>query len=129
MILQWFPALKSIVLGLDTQGEDERERLIQQVKEGLALLEDAFNKESKGKGYFGGDQIGYVDVAFGSFLAWVKMVEISTGVKLVDEGTTPGLAKWAERFRAHDAVKDVLPETEKLVEFSKILRANLHLVK
>lgn len=107
------------------QGEDERKRLIQEVTEGLTMLEDAFNKSSKGKAFFGGDQIGYLDIAFGGFLGWLKVTEKTIKVKLLDEGTTPGLLRWAERFGAHDAVKDVLPETGKLLEFAKIHMAKI----
>ncbi len=46
-------------------------------------------------------------------------------MKLLDEAKTPGLVKWAERFCADGAVKGVMPETEKLVEFSKVLLAKL----
>ncbi|MED6110241.1 glutathione s-transferase [Stylosanthes scabra] len=122
---KWFPALKSIVLGLDTEPTEEK---LKKVREGLALLEDAFNKISKGKDFFGGDQIGYIDIGFGSFLAWLKLVEETEGVNLVDETTTPSLAKWVPKFCEHDAVKDVLPPIEKLIGFSKLLRSNVDLV-
>ncbi|KAJ6356143.1 hypothetical protein OIU78_004281 [Salix suchowensis] len=87
--------------------EEARKAMIDQVGEGLALLEGAFSKCSKGKGFFGGDQIGALE----------KM----NGVKLMDETKTPGLLKWADSFSSHPAVKDVFPETEKLVEFAKVL--------
>ncbi|KAL1327657.1 hypothetical protein HN51_037666 [Arachis hypogaea] len=122
---KWFPPLKSIVLGLDTEPIEEK---LEKVREGLVLLEDAFNKISKGKDFFGGDQIGYLDIGFGSFLAWLKTVEVTEGVSLVHETTTPGLAKWLQKFCAHDAVKDVLPPIDKLIAFSKMLRANVDLV-
>ncbi|XP_057749002.1 glutathione S-transferase U17-like [Arachis stenosperma] len=120
-----FPAMKSIA---GAKGEEERKRLIKEVEEGLALLEDAFNKiTSKGnnKLFFGGDQIGYLDIAFGSLLGWLRVTEITTGVKLFDQVNTPGLANWAERFCAHAAVKDVMPHTHKLLEFAKTLMTKL----
>ncbi|KAK7250500.1 hypothetical protein RIF29_32973 [Crotalaria pallida] len=117
-----FPTMRSVV---GAQGDDERKRLLQEVREGLALVEDAFNKISKGKAYFGGDQIGYLDIAFGSFMGWLRVHEASNGVKFLDQGTTPGLVNWAERFGTHDAVKDVLPETGKLMEFAKFMKAKM----
>ncbi|CAL0313162.1 unnamed protein product [Lupinus luteus] len=117
---KWFPAMKSIA---GAAGDDEKKKLIQEVGEGLALLEDALKKISKGKDYFGGDQIGYLDIAFGGFLGWLRVTEASIGVKLLNEGTTPGLLNWAQKFATHDAVKDVLPDTGKLLEFAKVLMA------
>ncbi|XP_061365224.1 pentatricopeptide repeat-containing protein At1g05670, mitochondrial [Gastrolobium bilobum] len=119
---KWQPTMRSI---RGAEGEDERKKLIQEVGEGLALLEDAFIKSSKGKNFFGGDQIGFLDIAFGSFLGWLRVTEISNGVKFLDQINTPKLEKWAERFCAHDAVKDVTPEIGKLLEFSKMLSAKM----
>ncbi|KAB5537582.1 hypothetical protein DKX38_015115 [Salix brachista] len=115
---KWFPAMRNIVTAKD---EEARKALMDQVGEGLVLLEGAFSKCSKGKGFFGGDQIGYLDIAFGSFLGWLRALEKMNGVKLMDETKTPGLLKWADSFSSHPAVKDVFPETEKLVEFAKVL--------
>ena len=118
--VQWFPALKGL---RSAQGDEERKALMGQVIEGIAQLEEAFGKCSKGKAFFGGDQIGLIDIAFGCYLGWLKVTEKLSGVKLLDEAKTPGLVKWAERFCADGAVKGVMPETEKLVEFYKLLQA------
>ena len=93
--------------------------------EGLVLLEEAFVKCSKGKPFFGGDQIGYLDLALGSSLAWLSVTENINGIKLLDQAKTPQLLKWAERFRQHPAVIEVMPEQEKLTEFAKIVFANM----
>lgn len=118
---KWFAAMK----GLQSAQGEERKPFLDQVTEGLALLEEAFGKCSKGKAFFGGDRIGLLDIAFGSFLGWLKVTEKVNGVKLLDEAKTPGLVKWAERFCADAAVKSVMPETEKLLEFSKVLAAKM----
>ncbi|CAK7332787.1 unnamed protein product [Dovyalis caffra] len=115
---KWFPAMRNITAA--KEGES-RKALIEQAGEGMVLLEDAFGKCSKGKGFFGGDQIGYLDIAFGSFLGWLRAIEKLNGVELLDETKTPGLLKWAQRFSSHPPVKNVLPETDKLVEFAKVL--------
>lgn len=120
--MQLFPALRGIAAA---EGEEAKKAVIEQVVQGLVLLEDAFGKTSKGKAFFGGDQIGFLDIAFGSLLGWLRATEKVTGVKLLDEVKTPGLLKWAEKFASDPAVKDVLPETDKLVEFSKVIQARL----
>ncbi|CAI0627675.1 unnamed protein product [Linum tenue] len=94
------------------------------LKEGMALLEGAYEEISKGKDFFGGEKIGFIDIAFGSMLAWLRALQVMLGgVKLLDEEKTPGLCKWADKFSADPAVKDVLPETDKIIEFAKLLVA------
>ncbi|KAE9454576.1 hypothetical protein C3L33_13527, partial [Rhododendron williamsianum] len=88
--------------------------------EGIMLLEDGFAKCGKGKDFFGGDIIGYLDIALGSFLGWLRATEKMTDIKILDESQAPGLFRWAHRFGSNAAVKDVIPETEKLVEFAKM---------
>ncbi|XP_023928718.1 glutathione S-transferase U17 [Quercus suber] len=118
---KWLAAM----IGLRSAQGEERKAFLDQVTEGLALLEEAFGKCSKGKAFFGGDRIGLLDIAFGSLLGWLKLTEKVNGVKLLDEAKTPGLVKWAERFCADAAVKSVMPETEKLLEFSKVVAAKM----
>ncbi|GAB4839912.1 Glutathione S-transferase U17 [Ancistrocladus abbreviatus] len=119
---KWFPAMKGIAV---VQAEEAKAAATEQVTEGLALLEEAFVKCSKGKPFFGGDQIGYLDIAFGCFLGWLKVTQNITNLKLLDEAKVPNLVAWAERFCAHPAVEDVMPETEKLMEFGKVIVARL----
>lgn len=72
--------------------------------------------------FYGGNQIGFLDIALGSFLGWLRVTEISNGVKLLDQSNTPELVKCDERFCAHGVVKDVMPEIWKVVEFAKTLK-------
>ena len=120
--MQWFPSIKTIGIA---QGEDARKAAIAEVEKGLALLEEAFGKYSKGKPFFGGDQIGYLDIAFGSFLAWLRVTEKFNGINLLSEAKTPALVNWADRFCSDAAVKDVMPDTEKLAEFGKMVIAKI----
>lgn len=99
--------------------KEERRALIQKVSEGLVLLDEAFANCSKGKAYFGGDTIGYLDIVFGSCLGWLRVTEIVVEVELLDQAKTPGLAKWADKFCSDDAVKAVYPETQMLLELYK----------
>ncbi|GMP58662.1 hypothetical protein CsSME_00022250 [Camellia sinensis var. sinensis] len=114
-----FPLLTEI---LKAKGEEERLAAIDKLVATLLLLEEYFiNCSSEGNGnFFGGDSIGYVDVALGCFLGWFKALEKMFDAKVLDITTMPRLAKWAERFCSDDAVKNVIPEIEKLSEFAKI---------
>lgn len=122
LLVQWFPLLTNIAR---TNGEEEKKAVIKQVQEGLVLLEDAYSKCSKGKMFFGGMKIGYLDIALGCFLGWMRVTEKVHNVKLIDEANTPGLVKWAVNFCSDVAVKDVMPQTDKLFEFSKVLMAKM----
>jgi len=119
---KWFPSVKAVQVA---QGMEAAKAAIEQAVEGLVVLEEAYGKCSKGKDFFGGDQIGFIDIALGCFLAWLRVTEKLTGTKLLSEETTPGLFKWAEKFCADGAVKGVMPETEKLAEFAKVLQAKM----
>ncbi|GFS40388.1 glutathione S-transferase TAU 15 [Actinidia rufa] len=112
---KWSPLLRDV----RTARGDEKLALINQLVGGLVLLEEVFVKSCKGKGFFGGDSIGYLDIALGCFLGWLKAAEKLADVKLLDETKMPRLAGWAERFCSDDAVKDVMPGAEELSEFAK----------
>ena len=91
----------------------------------VETLEQAFMECSKGKAFFGGDAIGLADIALGSFLVWIQVVDEVSGTKLLDGARFPGLAAWAERFLSVDAVKDAMPEFERLLEHYKGFLAKL----
>jgi glutathione S-transferase len=117
---KWFPSLSGMARG---PTEEAKKAAYEQAVEGLALLEDVFEKSSKGKAFFGGDRIGYLDIALGCFLGWLRVTEKMGNLKLLDEAKTPHLVKWAENFCADASVKDVMPVTNKLAEFAKIIMA------
>ncbi|TYI33420.1 hypothetical protein ES332_A04G131700v1 [Gossypium tomentosum] len=96
-----------------------------EVSEGILLLEEAFVKLSKGRAFFGGENIGFVDIVFGSLLAWIEVIEKLSEMKLISEAKTPRLVQWADFFSAHEAVKDVSPAVDKLVEFALKLGARV----
>ncbi|MCE3051947.1 hypothetical protein HAX54_051238 [Datura stramonium] len=118
---KWLPLMSE--LG-KTQGEEAKLEVQEKLQEALVPLEEAFVKCSKGKTFFGGDNIGYIDIALGCILGWIKAIRIMLGVELFDVTKTPGLVNWAHRFLEDKAVKDVILEPEKLVEILK-----LHLAK
>ncbi|KAM3304072.1 hypothetical protein P3S67_015104 [Capsicum chacoense] len=114
---KWFPLLRVLAVA---QGDDAIKAALEPVVKGLVLLEEVFKNCSKGK-FFGGEKIGYLDIALGCFLGWMRVTEKMNNVKLLDEAKTPGLHKWAGDFCADSVVKDVMPETDKLAEAAKVL--------
>nr|CAD1835361.1 unnamed protein product [Ananas comosus var. bracteatus] len=123
----WFPALFKII---KVKTEKEKAEALEQSFVGLSLLEEACKKGFEGKAFFGGDNVGYLDIIFGSFLGWVKAIEKISDIKLIDEAKFPLLAKWAERFASVTTVKEHVPKTDELVElFSKCFPALLKIIK
>ncbi|GAB2301933.1 Glutathione S-transferase U17 [Dionaea muscipula] len=112
-----FPTIRGLGMA---KGEEAKAAVVKELKDGLVLLEEAFLKSSgKVKPFFGGDEIGYLDIAFGSFLAWLKVTEKYFHIKLLEEATTPRLVSWADSFCKHPAVKDEMPNTHKLFEYAQ----------
>lgn len=115
--------MKQIFASLDAVGgaKDDEGRMAGagMLMECLATLEEAFQKSSKGLGFFGGANIGFLDIAVGTILGPVSVIEAFSGVKFLRPETTPGLIKWAEKFRAHEAVKPYMPTVEESIAFAK----------
>ncbi|WOL18359.1 COBRA-like protein 7 [Canna indica] len=60
--------------------DEAKAEAIQQFCVAMKLLEGAFEALSKGKGFYGGDDIGYLDIAFGCFVPWIKIMSIKNGL-------------------------------------------------
>ncbi|XP_072972621.1 glutathione S-transferase U18-like [Typha angustifolia] len=119
---KWLSAAREIIT-LQAKTEEATAAAIVRMQTGLELLEEVFDKCSKGKSFFGGDSIEYLDIALGSSLSWIKVMELLTGAKIMDENKTPLLVRWGEKFCAHDAVKGVMTDVEKLLEYANGLQA------
>ncbi|CAN6324763.1 unnamed protein product [Urochloa humidicola] len=103
--------------------EEERAEGMKQSVATVETLEGALRDCGKGKPFFGGDSVGYVDVVLGGLLGWVRAHEELKGVSSFDTELTPLLAAWAERFWSLVAVEPVMPDVSRLVEFGKMLQA------
>ncbi|KAK7373820.1 hypothetical protein VNO80_07240 [Phaseolus coccineus] len=98
-----------------TVDEKERGKNVQEALEGLQFLED----EIKEKKFFGGEEIGLVDIA-GVFIAfWIPIVQEIAGLQLFSSEKFPNLYKWSQELINHSVVKEVLPPREPLFAFFK----------
>ncbi|KAL6608115.1 hypothetical protein ACP70R_041178 [Stipagrostis hirtigluma subsp. patula] len=99
----------------------------EQAAAALARFEETFAGwfGEEGNRFFAGDDVGFLDIALGSFIGWFRAAEMVAGRPVLDEARTPLLAAWAARFCAHEAVGDLMPDAGRLVEFGKALRAAL----
>lgn len=78
---------------------------------------------SKGRAFFGGDSIGYIDIALGSLLVWIEAIRRMCNLEIISASKTPRLSAWAERFGESATAKEVVPEVDKAVQFGKKLQA------
>ncbi|BAT84529.1 glutathione S-transferase [Vigna angularis] len=101
--------------------KDEREKNVQEALEGLKFLED----EIKGKKFFGGEEIGLVDIG-GVFIAfWIPIIQDIAGLQLFTSEKFPNLYKWSQDLMNHSVVKEVLPPRQPLFSFFKARYENL----
>jgi glutathione S-transferase len=118
LVVPWVQAFKN-------NTEEERNEGMKQTLAAAETLEGALKECSKGKPFFGGDSMGYVDVVLGGLISWLQGTEELCGAKLFDDANTPLLLCWVERFVALDAAKVALPDVGELVEFAKMRLAQL----
>ncbi|KAA0045114.1 hypothetical protein IC582_020302 [Cucumis melo] len=95
--------------------EDEREKSIEDAQAALEPLEE----ELKNKLFFGGDTIGFVDIAGLVLARWIPATEEAVGFELLSAHKFPNLTKWSQDFVNHSVAKEVLPEKDVLVAFLK----------
>nr|ABK27093.1 unknown [Picea sitchensis] len=109
------PCVRGVFTG---QGEQQQKAVEESVANFL-VLEEALRTSLcfSGKPYFGGDEIGFVDIALGGMLAFVKALEKATNSVLIDVEKMPLLSAWMDRFCKADEVKEVMPDPAKLLEF------------
>ncbi|CAN1282536.1 Glutathione S-transferase U8 [Linum perenne] len=101
------PTAFKAVVGKDKEREDALEEFSQQI----TFLEG----ELKGKEYFGGERIGFVDIAAFFILHWIDVMQEVTETDLITEEKIPGLVKWMRKLLTVDAVKETLPPREKQI--------------
>ncbi|RLM91345.1 putative glutathione S-transferase GSTU6 [Panicum miliaceum] len=116
----FLPAFRALFRSLT---EEQRAAAFENAVPKVEALDRALAECSKGKPFFGGDAVGLVDVALGSHLVWIRAVDEVAGTNLLDGARFPGLAAWAERFLAVDAVREVVPDAGKVLEQYKGFRA------
>ncbi|KAK4582001.1 hypothetical protein RGQ29_025241 [Quercus rubra] len=91
--------------------EKEREKAKEEAFEKLQFLEN----ELKEKRFFGGENIGLVDITGNIIGYWLGVFEEASGVKLLTREKFPKLCNWADEFVSVSAIKENLPPRDKLI--------------
>ncbi|KAM1134953.1 hypothetical protein ACFX13_044839 [Malus domestica] len=112
----------AIMSAFTNQGE-EKEKAAKEARENLKTLESAL----AGKDFFGGETVGFLDIAAGWIGLWARIVEEIADVNLIDTETMPLLNAWFGRVLEAPVLKECVPPQDKLLEhnrgFHKILTA------
>jgi glutathione S-transferase len=117
--LQLGPAVGAVFA---STGEDQ-EAAVRQVHENLALLETELRDGAfRGRRFFGGDEVGLLDVVLGCGSYWLAVFEDVTGLRLVDADAFPRFHAWLRDFEALDEVRDTIPAVDRLLDYARGLR-------
>ncbi|XP_044477418.1 glutathione transferase GST 23-like [Mangifera indica] len=73
---------------------EEKDTAVESAIENFAYLE----KQIEGKKYFGGEEIGYLDLALGWIPHWLNVMEQVGEMKVVDGEKLPLLNEWCHNF-------------------------------
>ncbi|XP_077219298.1 putative glutathione S-transferase [Tasmannia lanceolata] len=90
---------------------EEREKAIAVVLETLKIL----NEEIKGKKFFGGETIGFVDVVAGLLAHWLPVFDEVAEMNLLIEERFPSFHAWSENIISIPFIKENIPPRDKMV--------------
>ncbi|KAJ8635140.1 hypothetical protein MRB53_009407 [Persea americana] len=92
---------------------EAKQKAVESALETLQVIEE----ELKGKKFFGGETIGYLDLVVGWIPRWLQALEEVGEMKLLDAERFPCLHAWAESWVDLPVIKESLPPLEGVVEY------------
>jgi len=107
--------LKPLWLSMWADDGEARARFAAETKASLAVLDAEL--QGHGTRFFGGDDLGFVDLAACTLAHWLGVLEEVAGVRLVADGKYQALRRWAEQYTSHEVVRRSLPDRDQLVAF------------
>ncbi|KAG8391388.1 hypothetical protein BUALT_Bualt01G0182500 [Buddleja alternifolia] len=103
-----FPSLKSALI---SQGKEQEECVATAIGN-LKCIEELL----KGKKFFGGDTIGYLDLAFGWMANIISIMEEIADIKFLNAEIFPLISEWINNFSAHPMIKEFWPPRDRMIE-------------
>jgi glutathione S-transferase len=83
-------------------------------RESLTLLEAQL---PEGRRFFGGDVIGFLDIAASGVALWLPVFEEMAGVTLLADETHRALCRWARGYAADETVRQCTPDRTMMLAF------------
>ncbi|CAL4952709.1 unnamed protein product [Urochloa decumbens] len=93
--------------------DEHKKSFVKEAKENLALLE----AQLKGRRFFGGDTIGFLDIAACGLARWVGVMEEITGVTFLNDKELPAFCRWANDYVNDETVKQCLRSRDDLLAY------------
>ena len=94
-------------------GKKEQEQGIEESVEALKILEN----ELQDKKFFGGESLGFVDIAAVYVAFWVPLLQDVGGLNIFTSEKFPKLYKWSQELLNHSFVKENLPPRDPLFAY------------
>ncbi|KAK4266150.1 hypothetical protein QN277_027114 [Acacia crassicarpa] len=100
---------------------NEKESALKVGRESMQRIED----EIRGKKFFGGDDIGYLDIALGWISYWLPVWEQVGSFQILDPLKFPAIIAWITNFLNHPVITDSLPPRNELLLYYQRIRSQL----
>lgn len=94
---------------------EEKERLLREAIEVLEKMEE----ELRGKKFFGGNEIGYLDIGVGWVSYCLPAWEEIGSIKVLDPLRFPAITAWINSFLDHPVIKHSLPPRDDSLAYFK----------
>ncbi|XP_057977531.1 probable glutathione S-transferase [Malania oleifera] len=101
-------------VALCSEGE-EHELALKLAAEAMERVEGELKQ--RGEKFFGGDSIGYLDLAIGWVSHWLPVFEEAGSMQILDPLKFPAIAAWKNNFLGHPAIRDKLPPRDKMLDY------------
>ncbi|GAA0183921.1 hypothetical protein LIER_31253 [Lithospermum erythrorhizon] len=98
---------------------EDKEEASRELLEALKILEEQGLGDKK---FFGGSEIGLVDISFGNLGLWFECMQELVGVTLLEPAKLPRLYTWVKNLQQHSVIKENLPDKNKLMGHMKQVR-------
>ncbi|CAA7389001.1 unnamed protein product [Spirodela intermedia] len=110
----------SVMAIFRSTGEAQR-AAVGEAGENLKLLDIELSEGFfRGRKFFGGEKLGFLDIVLGCGSHWFHVVEEMVGEDLSED--FPSFTRWLREFEAQPEVREVLPPSDRLLDYVRGVR-------